>query len=352
MRKINYFLLLVYFLLLLNGCKSIINNHTKSEVNPTLESKITPFEFIKTDSDSILAKRFLDYKINQSKIDSSGYDYTGAEIFYQKDSTFKIINLYGEYIGATLNPTSESYIVQNDKILDKSIYGETFRIDKTTKNSYLLYIDNFDRFASSFEFYEISFLNDSVKIEKTKNHKNFVYELINKHKQVPNDFPKNINNLFPVNPNLPHNDTTSTEFDGNYYPEEEFMTRNSREVLVQVFYRKKYGDEIEKVLQINKNDTISEISLAMIGGDSNWYSLSSEFVDDSIFTQTIVNRETTIDQTNLMGYSYDSIIKKFRYNEKFELDTISKDTFKYEKRYFKRYNNPVENHIFIANHLK
>ncbi len=351
MKSVNQFLLIIFCLLLIVGCKSVFTKTAES--TPIVTQKVLPsFEYLETESDAALAEHFLDYKIKKYTIDSIGNDYISAKVFYPKDSTFKVINLYGEYVGATYNPTSESHIIYKNKLLDSVIYGETYRIDKLSNNVYLFYTDNFDRLASNFDYYKVSFFNDSISIEKAEKHGNIFFDFINNCKESPDKFPKNINALFPVNPNLPANDTASTFFDGNYYPEEDFMSKNTRDFFTQLFYRKKFGDQIEKVVQIHNYDSISEITLAMIGGDSDSYSLSSEFVNDSIFTQTLVTRETIKDEANLMGYAFDSIITTFKYNDTFKLDTISKDTFRYEKEYFKRYDKPVENHIFYSNTFK
>jgi len=353
MKSFNHFLLIIFSLLFVVGCKSVFSKQVKQNELITLKPKeISKFEYLKTDSDSTLSKRFLDYKIQKYTIDSIGNDYTSTAIFYSKDSILKVINLYGEYVGATYNPTSESYIINNDKFLDTVIYGETYRIDKVNNNKYLFYTDNYDRLSSNFSLYKVSFVNDSIQIEETTKPGSRLFDFINNRKETPENFPKDITNLFPTNPNLKPNDTASTFFDENYYPEEEFTSKNTSDVFTQLLYRKKFGDQIEKIAQIHHNDSISEIILSMRGGDSDLYTMSSEFVNDSIFVQTLVNQETIKDETNLMAYAFDSIITKYKYNDKFELQTISKDTFKYEKEYFKRYDRPVENHIFYSKPFK
>jgi len=349
MKRFHQFLLIIFSFLFVVGCKSVFSKQEKqSEAITAKPTQISQFEYLKTDSDSILSKRFLEYNIKQSSLDSSGNDYNSAEIFYSKDSVLKVINLYGEYVGANVNPTSESYIIYNGKLFDTVIYGETYRIDKIADNNYLFYTDNYDRMVSNLKLYAVSFLNDSIQIEETTKPGNLLFDFITNRKETPENFPKDIANLFPTNPNLKPNDTASTFFDENYYPEEEFTSKNTSDVFTQLFYRKKFGDQIEKVAQIHHNDSVSEIILAMRGGDSDSYTMSSDFINDSIFVQTLVNQETIKDETNLMAYAFDSIITKYRYTNSFELDTLNKDTFKYEKEYFKRYNKPVENHIFYS----
>ena len=143
-RNSNYFILFLYILPLINGCKSVVTKQIeKTNTSEEVEAKIPPFEYKRTDSDSILLKRFLGHYKDIYNKDSTQLNYYGAEIFHEKDSIFKVINLYGDYVGATYNPVAESHIAYRDNLYKEYISGETFRIDKLSPSKYLMYTDDY-----------------------------------------------------------------------------------------------------------------------------------------------------------------------------------------------------------------
>lgn len=348
MKKSSHFLLALL-------CSSLVICCSKKTNRFTTEVDSLPIlDYTKINSDSSLIAAFLAYKNQLDKIDSSGVNYYKGKIFNPQNAYFKVLNLFGEYSGgATYNPFAESHIFLKGKIQKQSIAGETFRVDQKNDSIFLFYVDDFWRLGSNINVYEVHFLNDSLLINENNKHANYIFDLINTHKESPENFPKNINELFPKpDPNYVPNDTTSASFNGNYYPEEQFMERNGVGFSTQLYYKRQFGDEIQKVVQITHNDTTREIILAMIGGDSNSYNLRSEFVNDSIFMTTQVNGETIVDTNERMAYAYDSIIKKYKYNQFIELQLIEKDTLKYEKEYYSEFNEPLEKHIFYSKPIK
>jgi hypothetical protein len=166
MKNSNYFILSLYILLLINGCKSVVNKQIKkNSIVEEVETKTPPFEYRRSEPDSILLKRFLGHYKDIYNKDSTQLNYYSAEIFYEKDSIFKVINLYGEYVGAIYNPFAESHIAYRDNLYKEYISGETFRIDKVSPSKYLLYTDDYNRLSSNFHFYNVTFNNDSIVIE-------------------------------------------------------------------------------------------------------------------------------------------------------------------------------------------
>jgi hypothetical protein len=348
MKRSSHFLLALMCISLVICCSKKTNSIAVAALPvPTLD-------YTKINSDSSLIAEFLAYKNQLSKIDSAGANYYDGKILYPKNATFKVLNVMGEVSGgATYNPFAKSYIYHKEKIQKSSIEGETFRVDKKNDSTYLFYVDNFWRLGSNINVYEILFSKDSLLINETNKHANYAFDLMNNHKESPRNFPKNINDLFPKpNPNYQPNDTTSIAFDGNYYPDELFMERNGVDFSTQLYYKTLFGDEIQKVVRIAHNNSIYDITLAMIGGDSNSYELSSEFVNDSIFITTQVNGETIKDDNERMAYAYDSIIKKYKYNQFIELQLIEQDTFKYEKEYYSEFNQRKEKHTLYSKPFK
>lgn len=357
MKKINSFLLSIYVLLLINGCKTIITKQVEKTVNiEETEIKIPSFEFKKNDSDSILLKRFVEYYKNKFNKDSSSVNYYGAELYYQKDSIFKVINLYGEYVGATYNPIAESHIVYRNNLYKNFLDGETFRIDKLSLSKYLFYTDDYSRLSSNFNFYAVTFDNDSITIEEAYKHKNFKFDFIQNKKETLKNLLQEIKNSRKLKRNELYQigiDSTTIETNENYFiAPDAFLSRENPDGLGLIYYRQKYGDETTKIVRFIGNDTVRKITLGMLGGDSDSYSMTTEFVNDSIFVQSLVNQETIIDTKDTMGYAFDSIVTKFKYNEKFELDTLSKNTFNYKKIRFERYGKPIESHVFYSKPFK
>lgn len=357
MKNSNYFILFLYILLLINGCKSVVTKQIeKTNRVEEVEAKIPPFEYRRSEPDSILLKRFLGHYKDIYKKDSTQLNYYSAKIFYEKDSIFKVINLYGDYVGATYNPVAESHIAYRDNLYKEYVSGETFRIDKLSPSKYLLYTDDYNRLSSNFHFYNLTFNNDSIVIEETTEHKNFIYNFIDKKKESMDNYLEEIKNSRKLKKNELYQlgiDSTKVEVNEKYYRSPDaFLSRENPYYYGSIYYRQKYGDETMKVLQFNHNDTIKEITLGIVGGDSDSYKMTSEFVNDSIFIQSLVNQETIVDTNDTMGYAFDSIVKKFKYIERFELDTISKDTFKYKKYQFQRYGAPAENHIYYSKPFK
>jgi len=343
---------------MINGCKSVITKQIEKSTNiEETEIKFPSFEFKRSDSDSLLLKRFVEYYKNKFSKDSSSANYYGAELYYQKDSIFKVINLYGEYVGATYNPIAESHIVYRNNLYKKFLDGETFRIDKQSPSKYLFYTDNYSRLSSNFSFYVVTFDSDSITIEEASKHKNFKFDFIQNKKETLKNLLQEIkdsrklkrNELYQIGVN-----STTVETNENYFiAPDAFLSRENPDGLGLIYYRQKYGDETTKIVRFIGNDTVREITLGMLGGDSDSYSMTSEFVNDSIFVQSLVNQETITDtKEDTMGYAFDSIVTKFKYNEKFELDTLSKDTFNYKKFRFERYGKPIENHIFQSKPFK
>jgi hypothetical protein len=99
MKNSNYFILSLYILLLINGCKSVVTKQIeKTNRVEEVEVKIPPFEYRRSEPDSILLKRFLGHYKDIYNKDSTQLNYYSAEIFYEKDSIFKEIVEFSTFI--------------------------------------------------------------------------------------------------------------------------------------------------------------------------------------------------------------------------------------------------------------
>lgn len=152
----------------------------------------------------------------------------------------------------------------------------------------------------------------------------------------------------------------STGFkDGYYLTNIAFLKSPIEDINCQVYYKISFGDQLEKLVRVHRNDTIFDLSLALIGGDGGqaWYE-DTEFLNDSIIQKTCVFKETMIDNQHLMVYATDSIIKKYHYNHEFDLRMIKIDTFHYVQTYpiyhedLKDSTFKVWSNVFTINGLK
>ncbi|CAN5442657.1 hypothetical protein BH11BAC2_BH11BAC2_10910 [soil metagenome] len=286
----------------------------------------------KVKNDSVLAAIILTHMNKYAAID--GNTYYGYGLFYPADSSFKIVNVFGEYTGgATYNPFAKPFIIWNKKILRSELYGEVFRADKISDEHYLFYCDDYSRMGSAISIYDVFFEGDSLRFLDAKQHGNYIYNLIVNKKEQLNDQPRpKFTSRFTENELSRLNLDTNAIQVNEYYQisDEKFLSTELQEPAVLVYYRYNYGDQLEKILRVENNNAYQDITLAMYGGDSNDYTLISEFVNDSLFKQTFVNTETIIDEEYLMGYGVDSTVSYFQYDEQLKFVEIHKDSFHYE----------------------
>ncbi|WP_375334251.1 hypothetical protein [Flagellimonas sp. C4] len=106
------------------------------------------------------------------------------------------------------------------------------------------------------------------------------------------------------------------------------MSEKKDSISFLIYFKHTYGDQLEKILRVKRPDSIFDITLAMSGGDGqDTYTISTEFVNDSIFKKTFKHEQTEKDNTHLMAYGIDSIITTYKYNMGFDLKEIKKDSF-------------------------
>ncbi len=295
---------------------------------------------LKTKNDSLLKLKFITFMNKDFKKYENGRNiqaYTEAKILYSNDKSFKVINLYGEYSGgATYNPFCKNYIIKNRVLVSSSVEGEIFRIDKLSDNNYLFYTDDYGRLGSRFSFYTGSFQNNTLTTKPTTQYGNFYFDLIKNKKENFTStntirFKKRFGDEELTTLKL---DTLSIELNEYYKLEDSpFLTKELNDFRFIVFYRHKYGDETSKILRIENQNNTKDILLAMRGGDSDSYSVATEFINDSIFVETKIYTETTKDETHLMEYTTDSTITTFRYDSLFNFKELKKTIFNYKKTY-------------------
>lgn len=297
---------------------------------------------LKLNYDSILVARFIELENTNIMKEDGDMEYdkiNGGNVIYASDSILKAVNLYGEYSGgATFNPYSLNYVLKNDKIIKTSVIGNVFRIDNINSKDYLFYADDYGRLGSDINVYKISLISDSIISQKTDSFGNYYYDFIANKVELSTDLPS-FNSIIWNNENVLYvlkKDTSIMEpneyysWGGDFFWGVYFYSSEDSKNLhpdFYMYYRHKYGDEISKYLRVTRSDTVFDILLACQGGDSWCYSVSTEFMNDSIFKKINIQKETIIDDTHIMAYATDSIITIYNYDKDFNFIEIKKDSF-------------------------
>ncbi|HEY0091539.1 MAG TPA: hypothetical protein VGB43_03540 [Flavobacterium sp.] len=187
----------------------------------------------------------------------------------------------------------------------------------------------------------LSACKSTTKVARTASHhetssgENF--KLIRNKKETPEMFPQNFDfsRRFTIKEiNILKLDTTQLGPNDYYFlSEDPFLLKDVDNLQFQIYFTHKYGDELSKILRIKKPHSFEDVLLARNGGDSENYELWTEFVNDSIFVETELYMETAKDETSVVSYKYDSIVKNFSYDREFRFKQTSKNTFRFTDEY-------------------
>lgn len=116
--------------------------------------------------------------------------------------------------------------------------------------------------------------------------------------------------------------------DGYYLTNIEFLKKPIDSIYFKIYYNISFSDQLEKLVRIKRKDTVFDLTLALTGGDGGQtWRQDLEFKNDSIFQVTRIFIETAIDNTHLMAYTTDSIIRKYKYDDRLNISEIKKDSF-------------------------
>ncbi len=296
--------------------------------------------------DSILIEKYIsleNIKLKKENGDLKFEKIFSGDIVYSNDSVFKVINLYGEYTGgATYNPYAKHYLQKNNNNLESKLEGSIFRIDKLNKEQYLFYTNHYNRLGNKIFVYKIKIIDNSIVSNLTDSFGNYFFNLIVSKKESYEQLPVfdsklwNDENLLTIL-NKQMNNMEPNEY---YFRGDDFLkttliqdeTSENSNLDFLLYYRHKYGDEISKYLRIIKGDTAFDLLLSCSGGDSWTYKVSTEFVNDSIFTSTLINEESYLEIGEKLETKVDSIVCVFKYNKAFDFREIRKDTITYIRK--------------------
>ena len=96
---------------------------------------------------------------------------------------------------------------------------------------------------------------------------------------------------------------------------------------INYFWRFAYGDQIEKIMRFEHNGLVKQKVVATSGWDAGEYHLSSEFINDSSFKETLLLKEETIDFLPGDKYKVDSIVTSYAFTNDFEFTQTKRDSF-------------------------
>lgn len=332
LRKYNIFSILTLVFLSLN-CNNNIKNtmipnlETTENMNYNLPDSLLIYEFIANKNSEY-------WNENGNKSESISY----GKIFYPTDSLFKVINLFGDVSGgATNNPFAINYILKNNNILESNMEGEIFRIDKIKVGAYLFYVNQFWRLGSTIYVYEGIIKGDSLIMNELdeKFSRNYYYDLILNKKEHPESmiWNKDLTQWNEANTLITLGIDKSEIQPNEYYllAEDSFLSIDFYDLLNEkprflIYYKHSSGDQIEKILRIDYQNDFKEIVLAMLGGDSFTETISTEFVNDSIFKKTYIYSESNHETGQELEFSMDSVITTLKYDKSFDMKEIKKDS--------------------------
>jgi len=147
--------------------------------------------------------------------------------------------------------------------------------------------------------------------------------------------------------------------DGYYLTNYNFLQKPFNSIDFEIYYKISFGDQLEKIVRRKQKDTIIELTLSQTGSDGQqgWY-MNTEFLNDSIFIQTNVFKETAKDGNHSMAYAIDSTITTYNYNKWLNYRKIKIDSFNLYKEYPTYHKNlkgkifKTQSNIFEVNNIR
>lgn len=171
-----------------------------------------------------------------------------------------------------------------------------------------------------------------------------IFDLIIHKKESPKKFPDSIAYTFDFSKRFTEKeilglnlDTTKIDLSEYYFlTDQKFLKKPIDSISFLIYYKHRYGDQLEKILRVHRKDTVFDITLSMHGGDSFSQSVSTEFVNPTTFLSTSLYKEKAPDSNS---FYVDSIISIYNYNSNFNFKLLDKESFKIENNVTSRIKN-------------
>lgn len=166
-----------------------------------------------------------------------------------------------------------------------------------------------------------------------------IFNLIIRKKESPKSFTDSIKRKFDFSKRYTKKEISSLNLDttkirsNEYYllSDQNFLKRPIDSVSFLIYYKHYYGNRLSKILRIDNTQLTDLILAEQQSNGLDSYTVSTEFLNDSIFVKTTNNKRTTKDNTHSMTFEIDSIVTQFKYNKKLQFKEIKQDSFRIKK---------------------
>lgn len=194
------------------------------------------------------------------------------------------------------------------------------------KNLHLLFI-TFLFFACNNKKAENSevVLQDSTSLPENAEHikdphPKTLFDLINNKKETAHNLPKD----FDFTNNYSEKEIRALNLDpekisaNEYYflSEQKFLKKDIEGLSFQIYYKHSYGNQLEKILRVQRTDTVFDIILSgKYNNGSDGSTLSTQFINDKTFRESLANIKTVKDEPHILAYTIDSLITIYNYDK-------------------------------------
>jgi len=163
-----------------------------------------------------------------------------------------------------------------------------------------------------------------------------LFDLIHNKKETTYNLPKD----FDFSKNYTEKELKALDLDpvkigaDEYYflSEQDFLEEDIKGLSFQIYYRHFYGNQLEKILRVQRTDTGFDITLAgKYSNGSDDSTLSTEFRRDNNFREVRSKTQMIKDDPNFMAYYIDSVSTFYYYNDRFDLTENTEFSLRYYK---------------------
>lgn len=163
-----------------------------------------------------------------------------------------------------------------------------------------------------------------------------LFDLIQNKKETAQDLPKDFDfsrNYTDAELKTLNLDPTKIDATEYYFlSEQKFLKEEVEGLSFQIYYKHLYGYLLEKIVRVQRTDTVFDIILSAIySNGSDGSTLSTEFRSNNLFQKSWADVKTVKDEPYLMAYYIDSVWTYYQYNDRLDLIKNTELSAKYYK---------------------
>jgi hypothetical protein len=330
---------IVFFLALMSvySCQSFDSKkyYTEEEIQIDLKDEFVK-NFVKVDTknidnDSLFGISIVEMANKKALKKSSNVKFHSSKIIYPSDFSFKVVNVYGDYLdNVAVKSFAESYVVNKKSIISTPFAGEVFHIKSVDSANFIFYIDDLTEKENSILIFNVNFKDDVIFVTEHKSKNSLQFQLLHQtsfDEETILDksfFTENANNQALKSLGL---DTVSSSKEYLYFlSDEKFVLKPIKNIDFKIYYRYKKGEKTEKYLRIEnlQENTSQDILLAMNSTYKKKLFNFSEFLNDSIFIEKYVIEKEQVELRHITYYQTDTLISTYHYDKKFNFKLLNK----------------------------